>query len=54
MYKHIDEVSIFSEQHSPHNICLNETKLSEEISELLVWTVFKAFSGKIEIGMVEG
>ena len=36
MYKHIDELRIFSEQHSPHIICLNETKLSEEISDELL------------------
>ena len=36
MYKHTDELRIFSEQHSPHIICLNETKLSEEISDELL------------------
>ena len=35
LYKHIDELHIFSEQHLPH-ICLNETKLSEEISDELL------------------
>ena len=36
LYKHIDELRIFSEQHSPHIICLNETKLSKEISDELL------------------
>ena len=44
--KHIDELRIFSEQHSPHIIYLNETKLSEEMN-YYIWTVFKALLGKI-------
>ena len=36
LYKYIDELHIFYEQHSPYIICLNETKLSKEISDELL------------------
>ena len=28
LYKHLDELKLFSDEHSPHVICLNETKLN--------------------------
>ena len=33
MLKHIDEVRTFCETHRPHVLCLNETKLSNEIND---------------------
>ena len=33
LLKHIDEVKIFCETHRPHVLCLNETKLSNEIND---------------------
>ena len=38
MYKHLDELRIFCIQHSPHIICLNETKFTEEFSNELLKT----------------
>ena len=31
--KHLDELRIFCIEHSPHIICLNEAKITEEFSE---------------------
>ena len=33
LLKHVDEVRIFCETHKPHVLCLNETKLSNEIND---------------------
>ena len=34
--KHINELRIFCMEHSPHIICLNETKITEEFSDELL------------------
>ena len=36
MYKHLDELRLFSDEHSPHVICLNETKLNQDICDELL------------------
>ena len=36
LYKHLDELRIFCFEHSPHIICLNETKITEEFSDELL------------------
>ena len=36
LYKHLDELRISSFKHSPHIICLNETKITEEFSNELL------------------
>ena len=38
LLKHIDEVRIFCETHRPHVLCLNETKLSNEINDEAIQT----------------
>ena len=35
-YKHLDELRIFCIEYSPHIICLNETKITEEFSDELL------------------
>ena len=34
--KHLDELKLFSDEHSPHVICLNETKLNQDICDELL------------------
>ena len=36
LYKHLDELKLFSDEHSPHVICLNETKLNQDICDELL------------------
>ena len=36
MYKHLDELKLFSDEHSPHGICLNKTKLNQDICDELL------------------
>ena len=36
LHKHSDELKLFSDEHSPHVICLNETKLNQEICDELL------------------
>ena len=33
MHKHLEELRLFCADHNPHIICLNETKINDEISE---------------------
>ena len=33
LYKHLDELRLFCAEHNPHIICLNETKINDEISD---------------------
>ena len=52
---HIDEVRIFCETHRPHVLCLNETKLSNEINdEDLQIENYHTIFRKIVTGMVVG
>ena len=36
MYKHLDELKLFSDENSPHIICLNEAKLNRDICDELL------------------
>ena len=36
LYKHLDELNLFSDEHSSHVICLNETKLNQDICDELL------------------
>ena len=36
LYKHLDELRLFSDEHSPHVICLNEAKLNQDICDELL------------------
>ena len=36
MYKHLDELRLFSAEDNPHIVCLNETKINDEISDELL------------------
>ena len=31
LFKHLDELRLFSDEHSPHLICLNKTKLDSDV-----------------------
>ena len=33
LFKHLDELRLFSDEHSPHLICLNETKLDSDVAD---------------------
>ena len=33
LFKHLDELRLFSDEHSPHLICLNETKLDSAVAD---------------------
>ena len=33
LFKHLDELRLFSDEHSPHLICLNETKLHSDVAD---------------------
>ena len=33
MFKHLDELRLFSDEHSPNLICLNETKLDSDVAD---------------------
>ena len=36
LYKHLDELKFFSDEHYLHVICLNETKLNQDICDELL------------------
>ena len=38
LYKHLDELKLFSDEHSPHVVCLKETKLNQDICDELPQT----------------
>ena len=33
LFKHLDELRLFSDDHSPHLLCLNETKLDSDVAD---------------------